>query len=117
MGHNESALLMKVELTNRWRVSLTGELDANATQDLYSLAELLRTIGDPVDFDLSQVSFVDRSGWGAVCAAAELLRAAGVAVRIVNPSYSVRRVTELLARTGRTRRQLQGQTTHLAPVA
>lgn len=84
-------------------ISLSGEVDWRVKRELCSLANLLSTFGEPVDFDLSRVSFVDRAGWAAVCAAAESVRASGVAARIVNPSPEVKRLTDLLAVTGATR--------------
>jgi anti-anti-sigma regulatory factor len=77
---------------------------------------LLCTDGDPIDFDLSGVRFMDKSGWAATGAAADVVRRAGVDARVVNPSPAVRRLTELLLAThpsgGRN-----GPVPPLAPVA
>lgn len=100
MKRSEPALRMKVAHDDWWRISLSGEVDWSAKRELCSLAKLVSTFGEPVDFDLSRVGFVDRAGWAAVCAAAEIVRASGGAARIVNPSPEVKRLTDLLAMTG-----------------
>jgi anti-anti-sigma regulatory factor len=94
---------MKVAHFDCWRISFSGEVDWSAKRELCSLANLVSTFGEPVDFDLSRVSFVDRAGWAAVCRAAEIVRATGVVARIVNPSPEVKRLTDLLAMTGGAR--------------
>lgn len=99
MRRREPALRMKVAHDDWWRISLSGEVDWSAKRELCSLANLLSTFGEPVDFDLGRVSFVDRAGWAAVCRAAEIVKASGVVARIVNPSPEVKRLTDLLAMT------------------
>lgn len=115
MRHREAPLQLKVAHTQHWRVTISGEVDASAKAELCSLAELLCTRGDSVDFDLSGVTFVDRGGWGAVCAAQDLARSGGLAARVVSPSPAVRRLTELLRNS--TQADLTPPTARLAPVA
>ncbi|HEX4862749.1 MAG TPA: STAS domain-containing protein [Acidimicrobiales bacterium] len=91
---------MKLAHDDKWRVSISGEVDWSSKRELCSLADLLSTFGAPVDFDLSQVSFMDRAGWAAVCAAAEIVRGTGARARIVNPSPEVKRLTDLAMTAG-----------------
>lgn len=103
MRRSEPVLRMKVDHDDWWRIFLSGEVDWSAKRELCSLANLLSTFGEPVDFDLSRVSFVDRAGWAAIFSATEIVRASGVVARIVNPSTEVKRLTDLLAMTGGAR--------------
>jgi anti-anti-sigma factor len=82
---------------DRWTVSLSGAVDASSASGLRRLAELLSACKGDVDLDLGGVTFMDRQGWANVCAAAQALKAAGIPVRIVNPSSAVRRLTDPVA--------------------
>lgn len=92
---------MAVRHGERWVVYLSGELDLASRRQLLSMAEILACRDGKVDFDLSGLGFIDSSGWTAVQDAARTARG-----RIVNPSAPVKRVTELMARTGTLRRHL-----------
>jgi anti-anti-sigma regulatory factor len=99
MYDSEPTLSALISYNERWRVALWGEVDRSARDRLLSLATALATSGnDPVDFDLSGVTFIDRAGWLAVSTAAAMLQAAGAAARIINPSPAVRRLTDLMSR-------------------
>jgi anti-anti-sigma factor len=88
-----------ISYTDRWRIALGGELDADARSTLQPLVEALAGSGeDAVDFDLSGVTFADSAGWAVVCAAAATLRSAGMPSRIVEPSAAILRLTGLLQR-------------------
>jgi anti-anti-sigma factor len=119
MTHQDPSLLMTIShdgSCGRWRVSLRGEVDASAASQLCLVADLLSADGDPVDFDLSGVSFMDRSGWASICAASDTAQRAGVDVRVLNPSRAVTNLTELLMAAHPSRGR-QGQVPPLAPVA
>jgi anti-anti-sigma factor len=84
---------------DRWIVALSGEVDAASRSELLSLVELLsKRMGD-VDFDLSRVRFIDTAGWASVRAASDAAKASGKSARIVNPSPSVRHLTDVIARS------------------
>lgn len=116
MSHREPTLLTTISYDGRWKLSLRGEVDAAARRDLCQIAELLSEDGDPVDFDLGAVRFVDKSGWAAICAAGDVVRRAGVEARVVNPSRAVRRLTDLL-KAAHPSRACQPEVPRLAPVA
>ena len=63
IGPSFSAIITR---TDRWIVSLSGEIDAAARSELLSLAELLSKLGGSIDFDLTEVSFIDAAGWASV---------------------------------------------------
>lgn len=90
--------------TDHWTVFLSGEIDVTARPELLSVAETLAARGGDVDFDVSGVRFMDVSGWTALRAATSVARSLGCSARIVNPSPSVRHLTDVLtrSRTGRT---------------
>ena len=117
MTHSEPAMLMTVSYDDRWTVRLRGDVDAGSRVQLCSLAGLLRTSGQPVDFDLRRVTFVDRAGWAAICAAADTVREVGTEARVVNPSRPVRRLTDLLSSMHPSRGRPKAGVPHLAPVA
>lgn len=93
----ESAFSSVITRTDRWIVSLSGEIDAAAHSELLSLAEMLSKVGGGIDFDLSGVRFIDTAGWASVRAASDAAKASGNSARVVNPSSSVRHLTDLLA--------------------
>jgi len=117
MTRSEPAMLMTVSYDERWTVRLRGEVDAGSRAQLRSLAELLRSGGHPVDFDLGRVDFVDRAGWAAICAAADTVREVGTEARVVNPSRAVKRLTDLLSAAHPSRGYHKRVAPHLAPVA
>jgi anti-anti-sigma factor len=102
---------MRISYTDRWTVSVSGEVDISSSQRLNALAQALQnaSIAD-VDFDLSGVTFVDGGGWSAICATVSALRSQGLRARIVNPSPVVRRFTSLLS-------QLRHRPANLQPFA
>ena len=116
MSHREPALLTTISYDGRWKLSLRGEVDAASRGELCHIAGLLSEDGDPIDFDLGAVGFVDKSGWAAICAAADVARRAGVEARVVNPSRAVRRLTDLL-KAAHPSGGRQQQVPRLAPVA
>jgi anti-anti-sigma factor len=85
--------------TDHWIVSLSGAIDAAAHSELLSLAEMLSKRGGDIDFDLSGVRFIDTAGWAGVVAALDAAKAFGISARVVNPSSSVRYLTDLVARS------------------
>ena len=117
MTRSEPAMLMSVSYDDRWTVKLRGDVDAGSRVQLCALAEILRTNGQPVDFDLGRVTFVDRAGFAAICAAADTVRAVGTEARVVNPSRPVRRLTDLLSSMHPSRHHPKPRVPHLAPVA
>jgi anti-anti-sigma factor len=100
----------------RWTVFLQGEVDAAANSQLCLVADLLSTDGDPVDFHLAGVSFMDKAGWAAICSASDKARRAGLEARVVNPSQAVLRLTDLLKAAHPSRGRHAG-TPQLGPVA
>lgn len=86
-----------VTRTDRWIVSLSGEIDAASRPELLSLAELLSKRTGDIDFDLSAVRFIDAAGWAGVLAASVAAKASGRSARIINPSPAVRRLTDAIA--------------------
>ncbi|HLI53525.1 MAG TPA: STAS domain-containing protein [Acidimicrobiales bacterium] len=97
MHHTEQVLSTTISYSDRWRITLGGELDADARSTVQPLAEALAESGeDAVDFDLSGITFADSAGWAVVCEAAATLRSAGMPARIVEPSAAVCRLTGLL---------------------
>lgn len=100
----ESTFSSVITRTDRWIVSLSGEIDAAARSELLSLAALLSEFGGGVDFDLGGVSFIDTAGWASVRAASEVAQASGGSARIINPSSTVRHVTDVVARSHARRR-------------
>ena len=95
----ESAFSSIITRTDRWIVSLSGEIDAAAQSELLSLAEMLSKLGGGIDFDLSGVRFIDTAGWANVLAVSDAAKTSGNSARVVNPSSSVRHLTDLLARS------------------
>ena len=92
-----------IKRTDRWIVSLSGEIDAASRSELLSLVELLSERSGGIDFDLSGVRFIDTAGWASVRAASRAAEASGTSARITNPSPTVRHLTDAIARTRQTR--------------
>ena len=69
MTNIESPLSSTLRRTDRWIVSLSGEVDAASRAELISLAESLSKFEGDIDFDLSEVRFIDSAGWAGVQAA------------------------------------------------
>lgn len=98
MSEIEPVLSAIISYDDRWIVFLCGELDVSSGEELKYLAEAISAASqEPVDFDLSGVSFTDIAGWRGICSATRLLNASGTAARIINPSAAVRKVTGVLA--------------------
>jgi anti-anti-sigma factor len=95
----ESPLSTTLRRTDRWIVSLSGEIDAASRAELISLAEALSKFEGDIDFDLRGVRFIDSAGWAGVQAAAGAARTAGRSARIINPSPPVRHLTDAIARS------------------
>lgn len=95
----EPPFLTVVARTDRWTVSVCGEIDAASRPELLSLAETLSEWGGDVDFDLRGVVFIDTAGWASVRAAADAAKASGRRARIINPSPTVRHLTDVIARS------------------
>jgi anti-anti-sigma regulatory factor len=93
-----------------------GGIDATANSRLCLVAEFLNSHDDPVDFDLAGVTFMDKAGWAAICSASGMARRAGVNARVVNPSPSVMRLTDLLRAAHRSRGRNAGPSQRV-PVA
>ena len=96
IGPSFSAIITR---TDRWIVSLSGEIDAAARSELLSLAELLSKLGGSIDFDLTEVSFIDAAGWASVRAGSDAASASGSSTRIINPSPTVSHPTDVIARS------------------
>ena len=80
-----------------WTVYLCGELDAATGPELDVVASALAEAKiAAVDFDLSQVTFVDRAGWTCLTAAVATIEAGGAVARLRRVHPSVRRLTDAL---------------------
>jgi hypothetical protein len=70
----------------RWRVRVSGRVDAAGASALVDIAEVLAARGAPaVDLDLSEVTTIDAGGWSAASYAEIVLAASGVECRLVSP--------------------------------
>lgn len=84
-----------------WRIHVRGELDAAGADRLKGVAAVLADAGAPgADIDLSEVTFIDTSGWQAVSDARARLQAAGTASRVDGASPVVTRLLDRLHRLG-----------------
>ncbi len=92
-----------VTRTDRWIIALSGEIDAASRAELLSLVALLSQRKGDIDLDLSGVRFIDTAGWASVQAAAGAAEASGSAARIINPSPSVRHLTDVMRRSRASR--------------
>lgn len=79
------------------QLHLHGELDLSSTAGLDStFAGVEAGAPSGIVLDLSQVTFMDSSGFGCVARAADRARAAGRAFTLVHPSSSVARLISLM---------------------
>lgn len=92
-----ASLSVTIGYTDRWVIRLAGEIDVSTRSDLASVVETLWMCDEDVDIDLRGVTFIDSSGWMAVRSAAASLNSLTRTARIVNPSPSVRHLTEARA--------------------
>lgn len=90
-----------ITYTDHWVVRLAGEIDVSSRSGLTSLVEMLSTCEEDVDLDLRGVTFIDSAGWASVRRAAASLNSFSRTARIVNPSPSVRHLTEAVALSAR----------------
>jgi anti-anti-sigma factor len=95
----DAAFSTSITHTDRWIVALSGEIDAAARAELLSLVATLATRRGDIDFDLSGVRFIDTAGWACVRAASNAATTSGKSARIVNPSPTVRHLTDVMARS------------------
>jgi anti-anti-sigma factor len=80
-----------------WTVYLCGELDAATGPELDVVAGAFAAARiAAVDFDLSQVTFVDRAGWTRLTAALSTIEASGAVARLRHVHPSVRRLADAL---------------------
>jgi anti-sigma B factor antagonist len=82
--------------TNTTRLTLTGEIDIGARDELLAVIERVIRLGAAtLIIDMEGVTFLDSSGVSALIRGRRLADAAGVYYRIANPQPIVRRMLEL----------------------
>lgn len=78
-------------------VEVEGGLDLATTPHLRERLEAaVEDVGTQIFLDLSKVSFIDSTGWLAVCEAAAVLHGRGEALMIVGTSPPTRRLLGIL---------------------
>ena len=73
-------------------VAAGGEIDVQTWPGLHSAVEAALASTSCIVFDLSQVSFVDSSGFGVLIVASNRARQAGGSVALVDPPEMVRKI-------------------------
>jgi anti-anti-sigma factor len=96
MSSNGCDFQMAVCWSAGWAVYLSGELDAATGPELEIVASALADARiAAVDFDLSEVTFVDTAGWTCLTAAMCTIEASGAVPRLRNVHPSVRRLMDV----------------------
>jgi anti-anti-sigma factor len=97
MSSNGCDFQMAVCWSAGWTVYLSGELDAATGPELEVVASALADARiAAVDFDLSEVTFVDTAGWTCLTAAMCTIEASGAVPRLRNVHPSVHRLMDVL---------------------
>jgi anti-sigma B factor antagonist len=78
---------------DRTLIAVSGELDIATAPELSDT--LSRTDGEPVNLDLSRVSFIDPAGLRVLLTAKRDIDARGGQLVIRNPSWEVQRIARL----------------------
>jgi anti-sigma B factor antagonist len=73
-------------------IALSGEIDINGAEELYTLLQDVVDAGSKVQVDLAQVTFIDSTVITALIKSRNSARAAGRSFAVVNPAAQVRRV-------------------------
>jgi anti-sigma B factor antagonist len=77
-------------------LAVRGEIDVASAPELHaSLSDLIRQGSEIVMVDLSEVSFIDSSGLGALVGAEKEMRGAGHELRLVVTQPQIMRLLEL----------------------
>ncbi|MCL2396151.1 MAG: STAS domain-containing protein [Acidimicrobiaceae bacterium] len=75
---------------DRWRVQVSGKVDAAGAAAVLDVAEVLAAREAPaVDLDFSEVTAIDAKGWRAALYAQSLLAASGGGCRLISPASAV----------------------------
>jgi anti-anti-sigma factor len=82
------------------KVIVVGELDLARDGELLTIVMALDTpAGLTIDFDLSEVSFVDSGGLASILKAKAYLEGEGCSLRIARPQKQFRRLIDLIGMT------------------
>ena len=89
---------MKIETQEGDILAVTGLVElvaANASQVRDDIRAALTSTHAALELDLSQVTFLDSSGLGALISLQKALRSQNGTVRLINPAANVRQILEL----------------------
>ena len=89
---------MKIQINDGQTITVTGLVElaaANAAQVRDDIRAKLTPAQSALEIDLSQVTFLDSSGLGALISLQKTLRSQNGTVRLINPATNVRQILEL----------------------